>query len=210
MELDDLKDIWKEVGEKPILQQQQPLMEMLSKPSHSPIAKMKRYLLAELVLLIVLLGACAIYYFIAFKGTFSIFAWMYIIIAIAFGIYYYYKNKLLNEMQCSNCMVKANLERQVNKLQKFVRAYLLYGTLLLPVVILFLWIVLYSRLPHLGDWMIFFPSNKMPLWETILINTVSLTLVTIILYYLNKGYINKLYGRHIKRLREIIREMNDE
>ena len=89
MELDNLKDIWKEAGITPILQPQQQLMEMLSKPSQSPIAKMKRNLLAELLLIIVLFSACAIYYFVAFKGSFSIISWMYIIIAIVFGIYYY-------------------------------------------------------------------------------------------------------------------------
>lgn len=210
MELDNLKDIWKEAGTKPILQPQQQLMEMLSKPSQGPVAKMKRNLFAELALICVLFSACAVYYFIAFKGTYSIFAWMYIIIAIAFGVYYYYKNRLLSEMQCSNCMVKANLERQINKLQKYVHAYLIYGTLLVPVVMLFLWFVLYIRIPFLGNSIIFFPSATTRLWETVLINVIALALITIILYYLNRGWINKLYGRHIKHLREIVQEMNDE
>src|ERR1700752_4102680 len=111
MELDALKEIWTNSGEKSIQQSEgKDILNMLNKPSQSPIARMKRNLLYEFILVVFLFGAVAVYYFMAFKGEFSELSWVYIALTLIFGVYYYFKNKLLNEMQCTACRVKSNLQ----------------------------------------------------------------------------------------------------
>ena len=105
---------------------------MIGRQSQSPIAKMKRNLRMELLILIFSLGIVAAYYFIAFKSEYSIIGWVYALLLVLFCYYFFRKNKLLNEMQCSSCRVKSNLELQLRMLERYVRFYLISGTAILP------------------------------------------------------------------------------
>ncbi|MGE5106127.1 MAG: hypothetical protein ACM3H8_01160 [Sphingobacteriales bacterium] len=211
MELDSLKDVWKEVGQQVVKQNNhEQLEEIINKSSSSPVAKMKRNLLWELVIVVVLFGAVAIYYFKAFNGKFSVIAWMYILLMALFAVYFYSKNKLLSDMQCAACMVKSNLEKQASTLERYVRFYLIAGTLMLPMVVIFLWFVLYVKLPGLFAGRQFFPSASVSLFKTDLFWLAALVVFTILMYYGNKWYIHRLYGRHIQKIKAILAEMNDE
>lgn len=211
MELDSLKEIWSEVGNKPVQpDNNEQIAEMLNKSSQSPIAKMKRNLRWELATIIVLFIPIAIYYFIAFSGEFSVIAWMYIGLVVLFAVYFYYKNKLLSEMQCVSCMVKSNLELQVKTLEKFIRFYLIAGTLMVPVLIIWLWLILYNRLPSVQNSFHFWPSAAVSFLKTGFAWALILGFFSIIFYFINKWYIHKLYGRHIAKLRSVLNEMEQE
>src|SRR6185295_15699532 len=101
MELDELKNTWKDKGIEAV--GADTISAMIGKQSQSPIAKMKRNLRMELLILVFSLGIVTAYYFIAFKGEYSIFGWVYALLLILFCYYFFRKNKLLNEMQCSSC-----------------------------------------------------------------------------------------------------------
>lgn len=211
MELDSLKEIWNEVGNKPVQSNNnEQIAEMLNKSSQSPIAKMKRNLRWELVTIIVLFIPIAVFYFIAFSGTFSVIAWMYIVLTVLFAVYFYYKNKLLSEMQCAACMVKSNLELQVKTLEKLVRFYLIAGTLMVPLLIIWLWLILYNRLPSVQNSFHFWPSAEVSFLKTGLASVIILVVFSFAFYFINKWYIHKLYGRHIAKLRSVLNEMEQE
>ncbi|RTL58277.1 MAG: hypothetical protein EKK37_08030 [Sphingobacteriales bacterium] len=211
MELDNLKEIWNEVGSNPVQSNNnEQIAEMLNKSSQSPIAKMKRNLRWELITVILLFAPIAIFYFFAFEGKFSVIAWMYIGLLIFFAAYFYYKNKLLSEMQCAACMVKSNLELQVKTLEKLVHFYLIAGTLMVPLLMIWLWLILYNRLPSVQNSFHFWPSSEVSFLKTGLAWTVILLFFSIIFYYINKWYIHKLYGRHIAKLKSILNEMEQE
>ncbi|MEJ0104325.1 MAG: hypothetical protein WDO19_17955 [Bacteroidota bacterium] len=148
MELDALKEIWKDAGEK---KEQLPgntdILDMLNKSSKSPVAKMMRNVLGEAIFMVVLFDAVAIFYFTAFNGKFSSIAWVYIFIAVFFVFYYYRKWKLLSKMQCVACQVKSNLKRQVRTLEKYIRFYLLASAAMVPLVFIFLGILFYYKFP---------------------------------------------------------------
>ncbi|MBI1781380.1 MAG: hypothetical protein HYR66_08420, partial [Sphingobacteriales bacterium] len=189
MELDSLKDIWNDVGSKPVRpNNNEQITEMLNKSSQSPIAKMKRNLSWELITVILLFAPIAVFYFIAFGGKFSVIAWMYISLLIFFAAYFYYKNKLLSEMQCAACMVKSNLELQVKTLEKLVRFYLIAGTLMVPLLMMWLWLILYYRLPSLQNSFHFWPSAEVSFLKTGLVWSVILLVFSIAFYYINKWY----------------------
>jgi hypothetical protein len=222
MELDALKEIWKDAGEK---KEQLPgnaeILNMLNKSSNGPVAKMMRNVLAEAIFIIVLFGAVAVFYFTAFKGMFSSIAWVYLITAALFVFYYYRKWKLLNEMQCAACQVKSNLKRQVRTLEKYIRFYLLAGTAMVPLVFIFLGILFYYKFPAGSLGFILPPmqntATSIPLQnagismlKASFIWIVFLSLITIVVYRGSRWFINRLYGQHILKLKQLIDQMEEE
>jgi hypothetical protein len=211
MELDNLKDIWNQVGSEPLQPgNNEKLKEMLNKSSRSPIARMKKNIMWELITVIVAFGGVAVYYLFAFNGKFVAVSVMYTALSVFFIVYFYYKNKLLSEMQCNACMVKANLEKQVHTLERYVRFYLIAGTAIVPVLLIFLWILLYGKLPGIYKDSRFFPSASVSIFKSDLVWLLIIVVFTILIYYANKWYVHKLYGQHINKLKNVLAEMQEE
>ncbi|MGB8194295.1 MAG: hypothetical protein WCF67_20355 [Chitinophagaceae bacterium] len=206
MELEQLKNIWaKDSG--PQQKQDEYLLSLLGKRSNGPIAKMKRNLRLELIGVIVLYGLCIVYYFFAFEGRMVEISWFMLGIGLLFMVYYYRKNKLLNNMQCVACQVKSNLELQLGTLEKYVRFYLISGNILIPVTMLmvgYVVIVLYPERIHSSR------NFNSPEMQSLIIKFLIMTVaVTIAMFFLNRWYVNRLYGRHVKKLRETLKEMKE-
>jgi hypothetical protein len=207
MELDDLKNIWHGKSEEAAGANK--IAAMLGKQSHNSIEKMKHNLRMELLIWIVSLGAVAVYYFIAFKSAYSIIGSAYALLLVLFSYYFFRKNKLLNEMQCSTCRVKSNLELQLRMLERYVRFYLISGTVIIPILFIFLGVVLYYKKPTLINKTILYPSITNPVWKFLLAWFILLMVSTTIMWVLNRGYVNKLYGRHIGKLKQLLSQLNE-
>ena len=207
MELDDMKNIWQ--GKTQETAGADKIVAMLGKKSYNPVEKMKRNLRMELLIMIACLGAVAVYYFTAFKSEYSIIGWVYAILLVLFGYYFFRKNKLLNEMQCSGCRVKSNLELQLRMLERYVRFYLISGTAIVPILFVFLGIVLYYKKPTLISKTLLYPSATNPYWKFLLAWFILLVVSTMIVWILNRGYVNKLYGRHIGKLKQLLSQLNE-
>ena len=137
MELDQLKEMWSDVGQSKTSTSEQELQAILQKKSKSPIAKMKRNLFIEMVIIVVLYTWSTIYYFMKFNGPILGIAWLMLLTGVLFMIYYFRKLKLLKEMECVSCEVKSNLQLQVKTLEKYIWLYLVGGTLMFPFLALF-------------------------------------------------------------------------
>ena len=206
MELDHLKKIWQQ--EPPAAKEDEQLLQLLRKRSNNPIARMKRNLLFELIAIVTLYGAMIVYYAYAFQGTMSEVSWFMVIIALAFLLYYYMKNRLLNKMECVACQVKSNLQRQVNTLEKYVKFYLLAGTALAPITIIFFGWLFYIKFPGKTE-SVWYHSGAYLWWETALAWLVFFIVFTVPVYYANKWYVKRLYGRHIQKLKKMLSEMDE-
>jgi len=112
-------------------------------------------------------------------------------------------------MQCSSCRVKSNLELQLKMVERYVRFYLVSGTATLPVLLIFMGIVLYYKKPSLINKTALYPSATNPVWKFLLAWFILLTVSTTIMWLLNRGYINKLYGRHINKLKQLLTQINE-
>ena len=204
MELEQLKNIWTaEAG--PQLKKNEYLLSLLNKPSNSPIAKMKRNLRQELIAVIILYATAVVYYLFAFQGKLVELSWLMLVMGLAFVFYYYRKNKLLNNMQCVACRVKSNLELQLGTLEKYVRLYLVVGSIAFPVAMLlvgYVTLYLYPERLHL-------PLSA-HVQRSAIIYSVTMLVLSVPIFFINKWYVNRLYGRHIKKLREILNEMSDD
>ena len=123
MELDSLKDIWKNLDEEDLHPGREvPVLSMLQKRSQGTIAKLKRNLNRELAAVLIIY-TLTIWYIIAYQGLYPELAVLLALVGGAFLFYYYRKNKLLKQMQCVACEVKSNLKTQLFTLEKYVRFY---------------------------------------------------------------------------------------
>src|SRR5579872_6360191 len=103
MELETLKSVWQEQEFSKSPPTREELMTLLHKNSHGPIKRMLRNLRIELVLMGVSYGFAAFFYLTGFNGEFRRVAWLFLVIFLFFGIYFYMKNRLLRKMQCVSC-----------------------------------------------------------------------------------------------------------
>jgi len=204
MELDSLKDLWRDIGQKDVRRESdEQILRMLHKRSQSPIEKMKRNLRSELTAVIILYSLPIAYFLTASNARYWELALLLLVIGIFFGFYYYHKNKLLREMQCVTCEVRSNLERQVSTLRKYVRFYFISGTVLTPIAYFATAFIVWFKSPVAAT--IARSPNRL---EYAVLIGVGLAL-TIASYFLNIWYVNKLYGQHINKLKNLLGEMEE-
>ncbi|HXB32060.1 MAG TPA: hypothetical protein VNV35_01505 [Puia sp.] len=195
MELESLRYIWHSL-EVPsdVEYDRRALLALVEKKSQAPIARMRRNLIGEGILLLVAYIPAILVFLLGFKGRLVAVAWLYIILAGFFFAYYYSKYRLLSKMQCPTCELRSNLARQVRTLKRYTRFYLLAGTGMIPLAYMVAYLIIRWKLPSV---------NPNP-WLILLIP------ITIGMYYINASYVNRLYGRHIKKLQELLSELDSE
>jgi hypothetical protein len=202
MELETLKTLWQEQETPPLAESSgEQLLALLQRRSGGPIARMRRNLRLEVVLMIVAYIPCIVFYWLAFNGKMAGVSWLFVGALLFFYVYYYRKNQLLKKMQCVSCEVRSNLAGQLKTLRRYIRFYFWASTLIVPVMVFIAFeIALRGRDP---DQPPFNWGRGLPL----LLALIAVT--TTIIYYFNRWYINKLYGRHIRKLQDLLREMDE-
>ncbi len=199
MDLDNLKNIWKEQETATTPDTEKDIISMLSKKSQRPIARMKRNLFWELIVVVILYVLVITYFMLDQGGRYWENGLLLFLIGIIFLVYYYYKNRLLKRMECVTCEVRSNLEMQVTTLGKYVRFYFWAGVLLTPIAYYASGaIILYKSAIGLHA-----PSRLLFIFIGIGIP------LSILSYYLNKWYVNKLYGQHVAKLKELLGQMGE-
>lgn len=199
MELDNLKQAWKDQATAPADKGEEQILSMLRKKSQSPIARIKRNLRWELIAVVVLYVSTIVYYISANHGRYWELAILLFIVGAVFILYYYQKNKLLNQMECVVCEVRSNLQRQVNTLEKYIRFYFLAGVIITPICYFITAIIVAYKSN-------FTLSNN----TGFLVWLIGVGIVlTFGLYFLNRWYVNRLYGRHVKKLRKLLEETEE-
>jgi hypothetical protein len=204
MELELLKELWEEADNKPANDpvSGDAILEMTKKADLSIVSGMRRNLLIEVIVVLVCVTAIAVFYFAAFNGQLQEVSWMYIIIAAGFLFYYYRKNALLKRMQCTVCDVRSNLQIQLNTLEKYVRLYLIGGTILVPAVLAAFYLLVQHK--HI----MFLPLSKISAGLGLVLYVALSIILTVALFFFHRWYIYKLYGRYIQRLKQMLKEMN--
>ncbi|HYG16459.1 MAG TPA: hypothetical protein VEC12_11950, partial [Bacteroidia bacterium] len=151
MELDSLKDIWKNLDEKDLRSGSDvPIMSMLQKRSKSPLAKMKRNLYWEMAALVVCYSLAIWYYITAWQGRYWEVALLLFLVGVFALFYYLRKNKLLKDMQCVACEVKSNLKQQLVTLEKYVNFYFVSSILLTPMAYFVAGLIVFFKTPAEG------------------------------------------------------------
>jgi hypothetical protein len=148
--------------------------------------------------------AAWLHYISQAQGVWRIVGWIYLALGALYLVYFYRKYKLLSEMQCLTCQ-ENNLQRLVKNLERYVRFYLISGT----VATALLWFSgsCSLNLPQLGERSIFFPSATRSIWLAGAYWLLPSLLITLITHLLNKWNLNKFYDRHIRKLQELLNQM---
>lgn len=207
MELDQLKEMWGTVENEQMHTSELELQKMLQKKSKSPIAKMKRNLTVELWVVVVLYSWVIIDYMQQFKGIILTIPLLFFIVGLFYIVYFVRKRNLLKQMECVTCEVKSNLQRQLTMLQKYIRFYMLSGTVLFPLTVIFVSSVMFFSSPEIQEVR---AKEPLPYGYFLLAILIISVVLTIPIYFLNKWYVGKLYGQHAEKLKQILTEMNEE
>ena len=205
MELDQLKEMWGNMAIDKRDSSNEEIQAMLRKKSKSPIAKMKRNLMIEMIVVIVLYSWIIIDYVIKYKGVMLSIPLLMFALGVLFVVYYVRKRKLLKDMECVTCEVKSNLQQQLTILGKYVRIYMLAGTLLFPITMIIMCVILFFYSEEMQQL-----QKPVPFLPFLAVVTVLAVVLTIPIYFLNKWYVRKLYGQHIEKLKLIVSEMSEE
>jgi hypothetical protein len=205
MELDQLKEMWGDVATVKKVSSDEEIQAMLRKKSKSPIAKMKRNLFVEMLVVVILYSVTITDYFLTLKGMMLGLAWLMLASFLLYMLYYVRKRKLLNDMECVSCEVKSNLQRQLRTLEKYIRLYLYLGTMFFPLIMIFTGVILFLYAPELKN-----QEPAVPLWAFVTALSIMAFVLTIPMYFLNKWYMRKLYGQHVDKLKAIVNEMSAE
>ena len=229
MELDSLKEIWREAQPDEAHGMSRPddapgagdrhadaytgresLLPLLQQRSRGPVARMRRNLRIELLCIIVAYVPLILFYLVEFQGRLRAISLLLLLVGGLFCAYYYRKSRLLSTMQCLSCQVRSNLARQVGTLKKYTRFYLLASTIVIPAMAILTYLIFHFRLFYPDNTTVYHSLSPAPWWKNSTIWLLMLVPFTVAMYYFNVWYINKLYGRHIKKLQELLREMDEE
>jgi branched-subunit amino acid transport protein AzlD len=222
MELDSLKDIWKNLDEEDLQPAREvPILSMLQKRSQSTISRLKRNLNRELIAVIVIYSL-TIWYIITYQKLYSELAVLLALVGGAFLFYYYRKNKLLKQMQCVACEVRSNLKQQLVTLEKYVRFYFVAGTILTPLAYFAAGVIILFNAHDFNAGLNDVPMEAQTSVSQIPVVThisnhrffilfISIgAVVTVGSYFVNRWLINKMYGQHIQKLKELLYQMEEE
>lgn len=211
MELESLKYIWQQQETPPAREpDREEWRALLQKKSEGPVSRMRRNLRKEAIVLFLSYMPVILLYWFDFDRRLTAISWTYVGLLAVFGIYFYSKDRLLRKMLCVSCEVRSNLQRQVTALKKLVRIYLWFGTLMVPAVFIFMYRLIHREYPTKGV-RLFYGSGHHPYWwANSTLWLVLLGVFTIGLYFLNTWYVNRLYGQHIKKLQDLLQEMDAE
>jgi Ca2+/Na+ antiporter len=219
MELDSLKDIWKNLDEDDLRpgSRELPIESMVQKRSQGSIARLKRNLNRE-ALAVVIIYSITIWYIIAYQQLYRELAVLLLLIGGGFMFYYYRKSKLLQQMECVDSEVKSNLKRQLSTLEKYVRFYFVAGNILTPLAYFAAGMIILFNTPDAPDnnhISIDVALSNLPRAEHLTDNRFFYLFIgtgvalTASIYFVNRWWINKLYGQHIQKLKELLGQMDE-
>jgi hypothetical protein len=197
MELDDLKQTWKQPGTNKNLNTN--IMNLIQHKTYGPIAALKKEFRKQIIVLSLLP------LFLIFtnlddisKPLTSILFWAYVLFcagAISFAFFNY---RIANQMSVMDGKVKSNLEKQVNVLQTRIQ----WKIIGLRIAMLF-FIILTEVVPYIQHY------RMLDKWHSLspIIRFSVYAALLLFQYFVGRKIIYRKFGSHIGYLKELIQEM---
>jgi uncharacterized membrane protein len=201
MELDDLKSIWKKdkSGFEP--KHEAEIASMIEGRSNSIISKLKRSVWFELIFTIVCgvaLGICALF---LDRGALMWTIISLIVLFVSYLFYYVKKIILLNRFDSSQENLKNSLQHLLDRLTTYLTFYKRSYAILYPVY--FCLGLLFGALEKgLDDFLLRLSQPK-----TILYLVLLAALFFLMTIWITNWYLKKLYGNHLEKLKELLKEL---
>ena len=197
MELDDLKQTWNQnQSTKPL---NTDIMELIQHKSYGPLAALKKAFRKQIVLMAIIPA-----YFIIFNVDDvhallnNVILWSYIAFCLGVIIFSYYNYRIVNKMEGMDYMVKMNLEQQVDLLERRMKWK---KTALIFALIFF--ILLIEIVPYFQHYRMLDKWHSLP----VAIRYLAYAGLFVLQYFANTWVNERRYGRHLKYLKELAKEM---
>ena len=197
MELDDLKKPWLESA-KNIKRLNTNVMEIIQNKSYGPAAQLKRNF-RKMIIIIPIVVTMLIVNLSKKHDIFSdVLFWFYIVFISSMMLFFYYNYRLINKMQCMDCLVKSNLEKQLKTMENGfkLRLVITRGSFIIFIVLLEV-LMYYHQEPALAKWYAQPPPIRMSAYA-ILITAW---------YFITKLVFRTRYGKHIQNLKNLVQQM---
>jgi hypothetical protein len=196
MELDDLKDMWKQT---PVTKKNNDIMEILQHKTYGPVAALKHTYRRQMMLMFII---PLMLFVVNARHTdhilSSILFWSYVAFCICMILFAWYNYRIVRKMEIMDGQVRTNLEQQITLLEKraslevnVLRGILIFFIILLEVV---------PYLQHysmLNKWHALSPAIRFGAYAGFLI----------LQYFLNKKVRQRKVGRHLAYLKTLVSEM---
>jgi len=197
MELDDLKEAWKNTTNlKP---KNTDVMELIRHKSYGPIAALKREFRKQMIVMLML----PVLLFITnmddlSKPMHSILFWSYVVFCMGVVAFAYYNYRIAGQMESMEGMVKSHLVKQIETLQQSLK----WKVTGLRIALLF-FIALTEIVPYFQHY------RMLDKWHSLnpLIRFGSYAAFLALQFFLSKKILQRKFGRHLNYLRELVKEM---
>lgn len=203
MELEELKNIWKNKGPGFEPKDEAEIALMLKGSSQSIVDKLKRSAWFELIFTVVTGLALLAYAMTAATGYVQ---WLFVSLLamlVIYSIYYVKKLILLNQFSSTHENIRANLEKLTETLSSYLKFYKRSYTILYPLY--FCLGLLFAGIERGADE--FFHNLMQP-------RTIASLLALAVLFYfsstwLANWYLKKLYGNHLEKLKNLLKDLHE-
>jgi hypothetical protein len=198
MELDDLKQQWKEAGKLP-MQNHQNIMELIQHKSNSPIAALKKSFRRQMTAMTVVpIAIIATNLQHIDKTLTSALFWFYILFCICVIVFARLNYTLVEKMQGMDGMVKSNLEQQIILLENRLRQNLIG----IRIALLF-FVVLTEVLPYFQNF------KMLNTWHSLspFFRFGAYAALFLFQYILSRRVSRQKFGRHIDHLKTLVQQM---
>jgi hypothetical protein len=206
MELIELQTIWKRLDTAYLKQSTEQVLKESLWAQQKHISKMKRNLVLELIMIAILYGAVTVFYFFAFDGRFVALSVFTLIVAVFYSVYLYRKYKLLSHLELAERNVHSYIKSKIRTLESFTRVYLISGTLLVTVSLLFLFFLFYFNNPAPSSSVFYISESGFA--TAFFVWLIITAIITTGMYFVNAWYIRRLYGKHIEALKNLLSEFD--
>ncbi|HPH46578.1 MAG TPA: hypothetical protein PKU83_06210, partial [Chryseolinea sp.] len=201
MELEELKNIWKNTTPNFQSKGESEIALMLKKQSQSIVGKIKRNVWFELIFTIVGGFALLVYVFTLPSGALKWFFVSALILLVVYLFYYAKKIMMLNRYNKLHVNMKLNLEILINNLSGYLKFYKRSYAILYPVY--FCLMLIFIGLERGTDE--FVQAISRP--EKILLLVFLAVFFFICSRWLTKWYLRKLYGNHLEKLKSLLNDL---
>ncbi|MBC8110397.1 MAG: hypothetical protein H7Y04_04990, partial [Verrucomicrobia bacterium] len=199
MELENLKILWKDLATQPTqIVDRQDFMQMIRAKSNDITAKISRNLRAEIIFSVVLVIAYAVFGILTTDRNLGNFLLLTDLVSLPFFIYFIYKYKNLRFLQLSGDNLQISLQTTIKKLEAYISFCKKWTYILTPIS--FFVGGIFGAYKGGDD-----GFGKDPVKIAIIFGT--LTVLGLLTLPLVKWYIEKLYGIHIKKLKDCLAEL---
>ena len=195
MELDDLKQIWKQTSGKNKLNTD--IMELIQHKSQGPVAALKTVFKKQIILMSIIPLVLLLTNLNDVRIVLtSIMFWSYVAFCIGIIALAYYNYRIVTKMRGIDSVVKKNLEQQIILLEKRskLELYVMRGVLLF-------FILLCEVVPYIQHY------RMLDKWHSLSLIISTYTVLLLLQYFLNKRIRERKVGRHITYLKELVKEI---